>query len=287
MAAIEVSGMTCAACSARVQRALEKAPGVEAATVNLMTGRATVQYDPVRTSPSTLATLIGTTGYGAALPRPDSSVEDEIGRQDADRLDELRRLRVEVAISLAAALATMVLSMPLMQAAHHGADPFMRLMMWLSAPLRQFAPWLFTLPPDLLRWMLLLVTVPVVMGPGRVFYTRAWSAARHGSADMNTLIAVGTGAALLLSIWTTVSPATFGAQAEVYFEAVVWIIALVLLGNYFETRAKHATGDALRRLIGLRPDRVVIIRDDSETEVPLSEVLPGDELLVKPGQRIP
>ena len=279
--------MTCAACSARVQRALEKEPGVEAATVNLMTGRATVRYDPVRTSPSTLATLIVTTGYGAALPPLDSSVEDEIGRQDAQRLGDLRRLRVEVAVSLAAALATMVLSMPLMQAAHHGADPFMRLMMWLAAPLGQLAPWLFALPPNWLRWTLLLLTVPVVLGPGRVFYARAWSAARHGGADMNTLIAVGTGAALLLSIWTTLSPATFGAQAEVYFEAVVWIIALVLLGNYFETRAKHATGDALRRLIGLRPDRVIVIRGEHETEVPLAQVLPGDELLVKPGQRIP
>ena len=279
--------MTCAACSARVQRTLEQAPGVEAATVNLMTARATVQYDPARTSPSSLVALVATTGYGAALPRPDSTVEEEIGRQDADRLGQLRRLRAEVAVSLAAAAATMLLSMPLMQAGHHGADPFMSLMMWLAAPLRQFAPGLFALPPDWLRWSLLVVTVPVVLGPGRVFYARAWSAARHGGADMNTLIAVGTGAALLLSFWTTLSPATFGDQAEVYFEAVVWIIALVLLGNYFETRAKHATGDALRRLIGLRPDRVIMVRDDLEAEVPLAEVLPGDELLVKPGQRIP
>ena len=279
--------MTCAACSTRVQRTLEKVAGVEAATVNLMTGRATVEYDPTRTSPSDLVALIATTGYGAALPRPDSSVEEEIGRQDADRLQELRRLRVEVTASLAVAVLTMVLSMPLMQAGHHGADPFMRLMMWLAAPLRQIAPWIFSLPPDWLRWSLLLVTVPVVLGPGRVFYTRAWSAARHGGADMNTLIAVGTGAALFLSVWTTLAPATFGAQAEVYFEAVVWIIALVLLGNYFETRAKHATGDALRRLIGLRPDRVTVLRGGHESEVPLAEVLPGDELLVKPGQRIP
>jgi len=285
--ALEVTGMTCAACSARIQRSLEKAPGVEAATVNLMTGRATVDYDPARTSPTDLAELVVSTGYGAALPRPDSSVEEEIGRQDASRLAELGRLKVEVALSLAAAVVTMVLSMPLMQAGHHGADPFMRLMMWLAAPLRQIAPGIFDLPPDWLRWTLLAVTVPIVLGPGRVFYTRAWSAARHGGADMNTLIAVGTGAALLLSIWTTLSPATFGAQAEVYFEAVVWIIALVLLGNYFETRAKHATGDALRRLIGLRPDHVTLLRGDHEAEVPLSEVLPGDELLVRPGQRIP
>jgi Cu+-exporting ATPase len=285
--AIEVTGMTCAACSTRIQRTLEKAPGVEAATVNLMTGRATVDYDPAKTSPSDLADLVVSTGYGAALPRPDSSVEEEIGRQDAGRLAELRRLKVEVAVSLAAAVVTMVLSMPLMQAGHHGADPFMRLMMWLAAPLRQIAPGIFGLPVEWLRWTLLVVTVPVVFGPGRVFYTRAWSAARHGGADMNTLIAVGTGAALLLSIWTTLSPATFGTQAEVYFEAVVWIIALVLLGNYFETRAKHATGDALRRLIGLRPDRVTLIRGDHEAEVPLSELLPGDELLVRPGQRIP
>ena len=288
---ILVSGMTCAACSARVQRSLEKAPGVEGANVNLMTNSATVVYDPVRTSPHALAEVIRQTGYGAELPRAGASVELELDREDAVSAREIRRLSERVAMSLVAAVLTMVLSMPLMEAGHHvAADPFMRLMMWVAAPIRQLLPWVFTASPDLLRWLLLGLTIPVVGWAGRHFYQRAWAAARHGGADMNTLIALGTGAAFLFSLTTTVFPEWFrhrGLEPEVYYEAVVWIIALILLGNYFEARAKHRTGAAIRRLAGLRPDRATVFRGDQELEIPVAEVLPGDELLVRPGQRVP
>ena len=288
---IHVTGMTCAACSARVQRSLEKTPGVASANVNLMTNSATVAYDPARTSPHELTEVIQHTGYGADLPPSDETVETQLEREDLERAGELRRLRAKVGLSLMAALLAMLFSMPLMGAGHHvGADPFMRLMMWASAPLRQLLPDLFTLPPGLLRWLLLAITLPTVTWAGRHFYTRAWSAARHGGADMNTLIAIGTGAAFLFSLATTLLPSAFsrrGLEPEVYYEAVVWIVALVLLGNYFEARAKHRTGAAIRRLAGLRPDRALVIRGGSAVELPIAKVLAGDELLVKPGQRIP
>ena len=197
---IHVTGMTCAACSARIQRSLEKSPGVTAATVNLMTNSATVAYDPVRTSPGDLLNVIRETGYGAELPAPDLTIEAELDQEDRERDAELRRLRRKVGFGLVAAVLTMVLSMPLMDSAHGVPDPFMRVMMWLSTPLRQLLPGLFSLSPDLLRVLLLGLTLPVVTWAGRQFYVRAWVAARHRAVDMNTLIALGTGVALAFSL---------------------------------------------------------------------------------------
>ncbi len=288
---ILVSGMTCAACSARVQRSLEQAQGVTAANVNLMTNSAKVAYDPVHTSPHTLVEVVRQTGYGAELPVAGESVEVELDREDAETEREIRRLRLRVVVGLAAAALAMVLSMPLMAQGHHpAADPFMLAMMWAAAPLRQLFPGLFAVSPDALRWLLLGLTLPVVGWAGRHFYERAWRAARHGGADMNTLIALGTGAAFLFSLATTLFPGWFtarGLEPEVYYEAAIWIVALVLLGNYFEVRSKHRTGAAIRRLAGLRPDRATVIRGGAEVEIPVAELLPGDELLVRPGQRVP
>jgi len=290
-ASIRVTGMSCAACSARVERSLSRTPGVSRANVNLMTGTATVAYDPARTSPHALTEVIRGTGYGAELPEPDLTLEAELEREDHQHAGELRLLRRKVALGLAAAVLTMVLSMPLTAPGHAGgADPFMRLMMWASAPLRQFAPGLFRLSPDLLRYLLLGITLPVVTWSGRQFYTRALAALRHRGADMNSLIALGTGAAFLFSLAATLVPGWFrarGLEPEVYFEAVVWIIALILLGNWLEARAKSRAGAAIRRLAGLRPERATVIRDGVEVELAIAAVLPGDELLVRPGQRIP
>jgi Cu+-exporting ATPase len=283
--------MTCAACSARVQRSLEKTPGVTEANVNLMTNAATVAYDPVRTSPHDLVEVIKRTGYGAELPAPGTTVEAELGREEEDQARDLARLRVKVLSGLVAAMLAMVLSMPLVGAGHHvGTDPFMRLMMAVGAPLRQLLPGLFALPAEWIRLALLALTLPTIGWAGRQFYIRAWSAARHGGADMNTLIAIGTGAALLFSLAATLAPGAFsrrGLEPEVYYEAVIWILALVLLGNYLEARAKHRTGAAIRRLAGLRPERAAVVRDGVEQEVPLAAVLPGDLLVVRPGQRVP
>jgi Cu+-exporting ATPase len=185
----------------------------------------------------------------------------------------------------------MVFSMPLVELVPGSmVDPLMRIMMPVTEVLRQALPWISRISADAWRYLLLGLTLPVVGWAGRHFYTRAWVALRHRSADMNTLIALGTGAAFLFSLAVTLADDWFlahGIAPQVYYEAVVWIIALILLGNLIEARAKARTWGALRRLIGLRPATARIVRHGREEEIPLSELRIGDELVVRPGEIIP
>jgi Cu+-exporting ATPase len=251
---IPVQGMTCAACSARVQRTLERTPGVSGANVNLMTGSATVSYDPATVTPEHLVEAIRETGYGAELPATDSMVEEMAGAEDARRNRDARELRLKLGISLVATLLVTALS----------------------------------LPPR--PWLMLALTLPVVTWAGRHFYVRAWTAFRHRAADMNTLIAIGTGAAFGYSLFVTLAGrwlAARGIEPHVYYEAVVWIITLVLLGNLLEARARSRTADAIRRLIELRPLTARVLRDGREVEIPLAQLRAGDEAMVLPGEKVP
>ena len=251
---IPVQGMICAACSARVQRTLERTPGVSGANVNLMTGAATVSFDPASITPGQLVETIRETGYGAELPAADAAPEDLTTADDAARDREIRELRLKLAVSLISAGLAMAFSMP-------------------PRP-----------------WVLLALTLPVVAWAGRHFYTRAWSAFRHHSADMNTLIAVGTGAAFLYSLAVTLGGdwlVARGIEPHVYYESVSWIIGLILLGNLLEARARNRTAGAIRRLIGLRPATARVVRAGVEAEIPLAQLRPGDEALVLPGEKIP
>lgn len=258
---IAVNGMTCAACSGRVQRALEKTPGVESANVNLMTGLATVAYDAATTSPKRLMDTIRGTGYGAELPVPPGDGSSAITRRDAAAEIEMRDLTGKFVLSAVVAVFAMGFGMT-----HAGMT----------------SGWS--------HYLLLLFTLPVVGWAGRHFYTRAWTAFRHHGADMNTLIAVGTGAAFLYSLTATLAPGWLSAQGvrpEVYYEAVAWIIALILLGNLLEARARRSTSDAIRRLAGLRPPTARVMRDGTETDIPLEQLRVGDEVLVRPAEKIP
>jgi P-type Cu+ transporter len=249
---IPVSGMTCAGCSARIQRTLESTPGVGTANVNLMTGSATVSYDPATVTPEGLVEVIRGTGYGAELPAPESSAEALFSAQEQSRLEEIRDLGRKFAVSLAAAVLVMIVRKP--------------------------------------HYVLLALTLPVVGWAGRHFFTRAWVAFRHHSADMNTLIAVGTGAAFLYSLTVTLAGgwlARHGVEPQVYYEAVVWIIAFILLGNLLEARAKSRTSGAIRRLIGLRPTSATVVCEGAELAIPIAQLRPGDAVVVRPGERIP
>jgi len=293
---IPVSGMTCAACQSRVQRTLAKMPGVADASVNLMMANATVAFDPATVAPADLVERIRATGYGAELPVVERTAFEEQEARDAEQAEEFRELRNKAVVSGIAGAVAMVVSMPLMAGnAEHGhgpvADPFMRWAMEVLTPaLRAVTPWLYGIPSAVLSWGLLALTAVVMGWAGRHFYTRAWAAFRHHSADMNTLVAVGTGAAFLYSVIATVAPAFFianGVAPDVYYEAVIIIIALILTGNAFEARAKRQTSTALRALAQLQPKTARVAREDGERDVPVEDVRHGDMVIVRPGERIP
>ncbi len=297
---IPVTGMTCAACQARVQRTLTQTPGVREAAVNLMMGNATVAYDPATIAPAAIIETIRSTGYGAELPVPERTGFDEQLAHDQSQEEEFRDLRRKAIASGVASVIAMVVSMPLMSRLvtdAHGAgmqgasDPFVRWSMRVFEPLhRSWLAWLYEVPPRALAWALLVLTVGVMGWAGRRFYTSAWAAFRHHAANMDTLVAVGTGAAFVYSVVATVAPGLFlrhGVVPDVYYEAVVIIIALILTGNAFEARAKRQTSSALRALARLQPKTARIIREGSERDVPIEQVQVGDVVVVRPGERLP
>src|SRR5690606_6230214 len=223
--------MTCAACQARVQRTLERTPGVASATVDLMLGRAAVRYDPAQLDPGRLIEVVERTGYGAAVPVPTADAVAEQAARDAALEAEARHLWHRALTALVAGAVAMVVSMPLMSRGPMtgvAMDPLMHgIMSWLDGPLRSALPWLYTVPLPVLSWGLLVLTVVVMGWAGRHFYVRAWTALRHRSADMNTLVALGTLSAFGWSAAVTMAPAWFlarGVAPDVYFEAVILII---------------------------------------------------------------
>ncbi len=253
---IPVSGMTCAACQSRVQRTLQKQVGVNDAAVNLLLHDAMVTYDANTTTPQTLVDAIRDVGYGAELPVSDQSVVDGAEARDAADLAEFRTLRLKAIVSAVVGAFVMFVAMPLMVPA----------------------------------WVQMLLALIIMTWAGRHFYVRAWAALRHGASDMNTLIALGTGSAFAYSVIATLSPerfATHGVMPDVYYEAVIVIIAFVLTGNAFEARAKTRTTSALRALTKLQPKIARIVRDGVELDVPLAHVSRGDIVSVRPGERIP
>jgi Cu+-exporting ATPase len=293
---IPVEGMTCAACQAGVQKALARQPGVQDAAVSLMMKSAAVTFDPTVVSPEQLVEAIRDTGYEAALPSPGASAFAEQEARDRAQEHELRTLRTKAIASGVVGIVAMLASMPLMAPSGHAAhgpvaDPFMRwAMQSLSPSLERWLPWLYRIDSRLLSYALLVMTLWVMAWAGRHFYTRAWASLRHGSADMNTLVALGTGAAFLYSVVATVAPGLFlahGVNPDVYYEAAVIIIALILTGNTLEARAKSRTATALRALASLQPKSARVVRDASEIDVPVEEVQRDDVVVLRPGEKVP
>jgi Cu+-exporting ATPase len=261
---LPVGGMTCAACQASVQRALAAAPGVRKATVNLMLHEASVVFDPRVTNPSALVDAINQTGYSSSLPQAATDLAAADEERDRVHAREYRRLVQKSLVSLTIGLILMA-AMPLT-----GTSGGHSVNLWTYSSF--------------------VATAVVMAWAGRSFYVRAWTAARHRTANMNTLITIGTGAAFAYSAVATFIPDILhagGAEPDVYFEAVILIIALVLLGNTMEARAKKQTTRALREMADLQPSTARLIRDGIEREVPLERVVPGDVVLVRPGERFP
>ncbi|MGH7645285.1 MAG: copper-translocating P-type ATPase, partial [Gemmatimonadales bacterium] len=234
-------------------------------------------------------------GFRVAAP---IAVEDPIERERVARAREIHGLTRKFALAGLVALVAMLGAMVLMASEPEGVPQTFKRVDLLGralapaahglhgAVVRRWGP----APLDWIPWGLALVTLPVLVWSGRQFFAGAWSGFRHRTADMNTLIAVGTGAAYAYSLVATVAPGLFsraGLPADVYYEAVAAIIALILLGRLLEARAKGRTSEAVRRLAGLRPRTALVRRDGREQEIAVEAVVPGDHVVVKPGGRIP
>ena len=263
VAELPIEGMTCASCVRRVEKALTRVEGVAEATVNLATERARVAYDPSRVDLDQLAAAVERAGYRVRLTPPPAEEGAPAGgvEEDAHPRGELDDLYRKALVSLVLGLAMMAV----------GYLP-VRVDFALVAPL------------------LLIAASVVQFWAGGVFYRAAWGTARHGAADMNTLVALGTSVAYGYSAFVTLWPslaARWGFQRHLYFETSAIIIALILLGRWMELRARRHTAAAITSLVKLRPRSARVIRGGVERDVPVDAVQVGDLVRVRPGERIP
>lgn len=263
-----ITGMTCAACAGRVERALQKTEGVLAASVNLATERASIEYLPSLAGPAQLKRAVREAGYGVLEATPGQH------RTDVEREARQR----EIASLRRAFTVAYYFSVPLFLLA-------MLPMLWMPAHM-----FLRSLAPEAVwNWVMLALATPVQFGPGLRFYRHGFSALRAGSPDMNSLVMIGTSAAYFYSLAVVLIPQVFPPKAQhVYFEAAAVVITLVLLGKYLEAIAKGRTSEAMKKLLGLQARTARVVRQgQAELEVPVDEVLVDDLVVVRPGEKIP
>lgn len=249
-----VLGMSCASCAARVDKTLNGLPGVYQATVNYATSVAQVEYNPEVCSDATLQSAVQDAGYDLLV---DTS-EDVADKAEEIRLTRYRKIKRRT-------VAALLLSLPIMV---------------ISMFFEDISP---------LKYVLWTLATPVVFGLGCEFYINAWRQLKHGTSNMDTLVAVSTGIAYTFSVFNLLFPDFWlsrGIEPHIYFEAASVIIAFILLGRLLEERAKQNTSTAIKKLIGLQPKTVTIIVDSDERTVPITAVQKGDTILVKPGERI-
>lgn len=249
-----ISGMTCAACVSRVEKAVRRVPGVTDATVNLLANQGAFTYDPLTASPQLIQEAIEKIGYDAS---PLS--QEAPGGHDHDSEGKALSRRFWTAA---------ILTIPVVIGAM-GMDLHLPVPMWLANP-----------------WLSLVLTTPVLFWAGGKFFRGAFLSLKQRSSDMNTLIALGTGTAYLYSLAVTVSPHLFGTESHVYYETAGVIITLLLLGRTLEARAKGKTGAAIEALLNLAPKTARVVRAGVESDIPLNEVRVGDRIRVRPGEKV-
>jgi Cu+-exporting ATPase len=271
---IPVGGMTCAACSARVEKALRKLEGVETASVNLATEKASVIYNPQVLRLSAIKEAIEKAGYQVLEFSREGAVDEDKARKER----AIRILRTKFIVAISFALPLLYIAMvPMMGAI---TPP------WLTLPFpKALAPMNFPLIYGLVE---LALVIPIIIA-GNKFYTLGFKNLLHRSPNMDSLIAVGTTAAVLYSLYNLgeIARGNFSAVDALYFETAGVIIALILLGKTLEAVSKGRTSEAIKKLMGLAPKTAIIIEKGEEKEIPIDEVIPGDIIVVKPGAKIP
>ena len=276
---------------APLEQALGRLKGVLRAAANQATEAVTVDYVPGATTAEDLERAVEQAGFHVAEPIP---TEDPVERERIVRRREIRSLTWKLVLAAGVTVMAMLGSMLLMaeqsDTTFKQVDLLGRLLMPLAMKLDARLGGRLALDARWLKLGLAILTLPVVLWSGQQFYRGAWSGFKHRTADMNTLIGVGTGAAFLYSLVATLAPGLFtraGLPADVYYEAVSAIIALILLGRLLEARAKGRTSEAIRRLAGLKAKAAHVVREGKETELPVEAVVPGDLVIVKAGEKIP
>ena len=322
--ALSIEGMTCASCVMHVEHALTGVPGVQAARVNLATEKAVVDLDEGAVALDQLAAAVKDAGYGARTEKHALHIAGLSGTGDEEALArafiahpgvrwaavtggtasvESYGAAVEIG-SLRAVVAGMGFTVT---AVEEEFDQHALAKAEEAAALRRrftvaLAGWfvLLGLGPvaaqvadfssQALHLAMLAVAAPLQFWAGAQFYSGAWAALRHRTANMNTLVAIGTAAAFAYSVTATLFPGVFastGGEAEVYYDTAIIIIALILLGRYLEARARGRASDAIKKLAGLQARSARVVRDGAEMELPIEQVLPGDVVTVRPGEKVP
>ena len=257
---LPISGMHCAGCAGRIENALQGLAGVQQAQVNFATENATVHVDPAALDRLAVSRAIEAAGYAV----PDADPDDAIDPERLARTAEIRDLSRKLLVSLVLGLPVMLGSMP-------------ALFPWTPAWLQQ-------------PYVLLAPATPVQVWVGWPFYQGAWAALKQKSADMSTLIALGTSAAYLYSAAVALLPGVFsrlGGGAHVYFDTAVMILALIVLGRLLEARARGQTSEAIRKLMGLQARTARVWRGGEAVDIPVRDVATGDLVLVRPGEKVP
>jgi Cu+-exporting ATPase len=282
---LPITGMTCASCVRTVERAISRQPGVLNVAINLATEKATIQYLPNVVRRGDLTKAVESAGYGV-LNLTDAAAPEDAER--AARQEEINRQWRMVLLGAAFTVPLFLVSMSrdLYMASFMGSGMASHIMSGSMAGPQPALDWLLW---NGWSFIFLLLAAPVQVIVGRQYTVGAWKAARNGSANMDTLIAIGSWAAFIYSIAVLVGIVFNLTEigAHVYFETAAVILTLITLGKYLEARAKGRTSEAIRKLMGLAPRTATLLRDGQEVEVLVEEVVPGDALVVRPGERLP
>lgn len=257
-AEFEITGMTCAACATRIEKVLNKTNGVASASVNLALEKATIEFNPSEITIADLIARVEKLGYGAHQKQEN---KEQVDYREKHIKEQQRKFIISA-----------ILSLPLL---------------WTMVGHFAFTSFLYV--PDFLMnpWIQLFLATPVQFIIGKQFYVGAYKALRNGSANMDVLVVMGTSAAYFYSVYQTIITVGTNHAPHLYFETSAVLITLILLGKLFEAKAKGRSSEAIKKLMGLQAKTAIVVRAGVEKEVPLEEVVIGDMILVKPGEKIP